>query len=76
LLSKSASAVYAFSPMGLSDRKSELFYNFKISIRGAIRQAPNVVTWCVALKTVSRIISGEVSVKFPIFRVMLNVKLL
>ena len=29
--------------------KEEMFYNFKLSVRGAIRQAPSVITWCEVL---------------------------
>ena len=32
------------------NKKEEVFLNFRVSTRGAIRQAPSVITWCLVLQ--------------------------
>ena len=40
----SAQTIYAFRPQALN-KKEELILNFRLSVRGSIRQAPSVIAW-------------------------------
>lgn len=41
---KSAQVIYVLRPQALN-KKDELIMNFRLSVRGAIRQAPSVIAW-------------------------------
>ena len=47
-LVKSAQAIYAHRPRCMN-KKSEAMMNFKLSVRGSIRQAPSCITWLLML---------------------------
>lgn len=49
---ETARTIYCFNQKLLT-KKEEVFFNFKLSIRGAIRQAPNVIQWCFTLKNLN-----------------------
>jgi hypothetical protein len=51
-LADTARTIYCFNPK-LTTKKEEVFFNFKMSVRGAIRQAPNVIQWCLTLKNLN-----------------------
>lgn len=40
--------IYGFM-MGFQSKQDEVFANFKMSIRGSIRQKPNIITWVFAM---------------------------
>ena len=47
-LFKTARAIYAYRPV-VTNKKAEAMMNFKLSVRGSIRQAPNCMTWIIML---------------------------
>ena len=50
---KSCLAVYCFRP-ACATKKQEAYYNFKLSVRGSIRQAPSCITWLLMLQNLRR----------------------
>ena len=49
LLWSSAQRILRYRPK-LMSKQAEVLLNFRISTRGSIRQAPNVLTWCLVLR--------------------------
>ena len=45
---KTARVIYAYRPV-VTNKKAEAMMNFKLSVRGSIRQAPNCMTWIIML---------------------------
>ena len=48
-IAETARRIMCFRPKCLN-KKEEMFLNFRVSTRGAIRQAPSVITWCLVLQ--------------------------
>ena len=52
-LMKSCLGLFGFRPI-CATKKHEAYYNFKLSVRGSIRQAPSCITWLLMLQNLRK----------------------